>query len=1535
MCNFSNSIVRLFPLFSLLLISCLSIAQVIDNVDINTGKTPWVKTDHSDQDWFLSVNEDNPNYFEIKSQYDAYFLNHPLEKSMQRQMVRRWLSIYHDYADDKGDVQIIQPTREDYEKIEKASKKALATYQRQKNKYAITRSGSTPPNETWNDSVGTWRMIGPYHSRKDINTLAMYGGFNDRVYINPHNPDNMFAGQSYGGLWVTQDGAETWKLTDAEYPNGKNGYANRDIYYGTINAHPLDANQIVAGSEAGMLISTDAGDNWELANTMNTMDTPGTRAYYVTQDPTDLATMLCTYGKRLYKSTDTGDTWTEIFDNTGGGSNYNQGQHNTIGIFQRGYNFFGLAYHPSDGDIIYLGARNSSNEACVYRSTDGGDSFSLFINSGKTNRVKLITSLADGEHIYIADLYISVNSPAADQGIYKYDTTGVLDQFIAHQGSQGSLLDDINVDANDADHWYYGGYGNGEVWFTENQGDTWTTNNPGYVDHSNYVHADVRSFSIVGDTALIGTDGGLHITRDGGLTYESAGDWISGIDQWGFSSAYKGEVLASGDDHGPTETRTCDADRSWAGIGGADSGEVQVNRCNTDFMYGRDIYSRFLGKRISDSSYVRLSNQVLDAKYEYLQQDPQEYFKFYPIKGTDLSISEDNMSTATLLKSFPTNLTKVVVAMDDNQIMYVLENNKVVNKTTDGGASWSIITPSTTVTNNRTNITDITIDESGDHVWLSYGQTQTNCKAVHSADSGSTWSNITGSALPNFAAGDITYQRGTNGMVYLATNGGGIWYRELADTDWNMLGSGLPSMGYVRTIYTVPDMNKFRMGSARGSFEHDLPVESEVMAYFSVGNRQVTNCVFDTVKFYDYSSYFDDGTISFLWEFEGAETPTSTEMNPIVVYSETGTFDVTLTVTRGNGETSTKTIEDFMTVELADCEVSTLPTLASYNLNGNSYVEVPPPGMENTTDFTWMAWVKGEGQQRAYAGILSQITSNGSIHLNVRDSEVDSTQIGYHHPNGFWWWSSGHYLKPDEWTHLAMVTDATGITIYKNGVPSKHNRTVQPADFDVRFIISSMTSNTGARAFKGDIDEVAVYSRALTTDEIRLARHLTKKNPQHPVLADDDLVAYYQFNTEGDEVYDYSGNNKHGVLFGSIIKRESDGPYGGGVSESQDISASGTFDYATPGVQLEFGTTVPDGEVVVSHIENLPNLSPTDGVMHEQGYYIINNYGSNQSFDPLSSISFTKTGTISDQVALDNNDFKIYKRPSNSHFLEYELVVDAPDISLAAGAKGTVNGDDATAITSFSQFAITRAEYPESLPDISFVPPAQQGLPVVGGESMSFHFDSENQGLLLPVLSDAEIDALGAPVDGMLTYSSSLKKLIIHLNGEWLIIGSDLLLSVENDGAVQGDSYIQFSSGTQIDSSAIYAMQEQGFVKFLSTSNADLTEIKYPVEGMIIFNTDEAQLQYFNGSNWTNFLREPSGLVTATSAATYVEGVHNGVAKEDNAILQDNDTDGAIMIPTLSANDILRPVEGLIVYDTDRKAFLFYNGDSWNRVKDK
>ncbi len=104
----------------------------------------------------------------------------------------------------------------------------------------------------------------------------------------------------------------------------------------------------------------------------------------------------------------------------------------------------------------------------------------------------------------------------------------------------------------------------------------------------------MRSFAISGNTVLLGTDGGLHISTDGSLNFRSAGKWISAIDLWGFSSSFKGDVVASGDDHGPSEIRYADVDRGWVPIGGADSGEIQLNNCNTDYAYGRDVYSRFM-----------------------------------------------------------------------------------------------------------------------------------------------------------------------------------------------------------------------------------------------------------------------------------------------------------------------------------------------------------------------------------------------------------------------------------------------------------------------------------------------------------------------------------------------------------------------------------------------------------------------------------------------------------------------------------------------------------------------------------------------------------------------------------------------------------------------------------------------------------------------------------------------------------------------------------------------------------------------------
>ena len=268
-------------------------------------------------------------------------------------------------------------------------------------------------------------------------------------------------------------------------------------------------------------------------------------------------------------------------------------------------------------------------------------------------------------------------------------------------------------------------------------------------------------------------------------------------------------------------------------------------------------------------------------------------------------------------------------------------------------------------------------------------------------------------------------------------------------------------------------MNRFRMGTSRGSFAHDLPVSSDLLAHFAVQSKQTTACALDTSYYYDYSSYYDDGSISFSWTFEGGTPATSTDMNPKVTYATPGIYDVTLVLTDGSGNSSTATKTDFISVGQSECEISTIPGKAIHNVDNNNYVKAPSMDITATQHYTMMAWVKGEGTQRDYAGILSHKLSNGSVHLNVRSVSADSTQLGYHHPNGQWWWNSGLYLVPDQWAHVALVVEPTGISIYKNGIGSKHNRTVVAADLIEKFCMSTMIGREGDRCFKGLIDEVA------------------------------------------------------------------------------------------------------------------------------------------------------------------------------------------------------------------------------------------------------------------------------------------------------------------------------------------------------------------------------------------------------------------------------------------------------------------------------
>ena len=649
----------------------------------------------------------------------------------------------------------------------------------------------------------------------------------------------------------------------------------------------------------------------------------------------------------------------------------------------------------------------------------------------------------------------------------------------------------------------------------------------------------------MGEVVFVGSDGGTSLSLDGSINFASVGQWISGIDLWGFSSAFKGDKLGSGDDHGPTEMRWFDGDGGWEHTGGADSKDITLNPAQPNWIYAMDIYRKFK-MTTKESSYGTQESVVDASSFKYLAIHPNIYGKAFPFKDNNLLVSNDNMATvADTLFTFLENITKVKIPQKSPSVFYVLLNKNKVLKSTDHATTFNNITPSSTISLGRTNITDIEVSNDGQTIWLSYGQVQNNCKVLRSTDGGTTWQNYS-TGLPSPTASNITLHRGTNAGVYLSTDGGGVWYRDNSMNSWSLLGTGLPMLGYVTSSYVVPDKHVFRMGTGRGAFEHELAFNTAPDALIAVDYNTHTNCNRDTVYFRDFSAYQGTSNLQFLWNFEGGVPASSTDMNPKVRYLNSGVFDVSLQVTDANGNVSSHELRDFMTITDYNCGIDTLRGGALVSTGQSQYIRAKSP-LPSSNNYTLMAWVKASPSNPNTAGILSLKNANSSWHLNTDSVIGDSTQIGFH-PH--WSWNSGLYIKHNQWHHVALVVEPSKVSIVRDGIRASRTGSTAPLLFD-DFAIGTMQGAEWYRTFVGEIDEVAVYNRALTDEEIRKMMHLTKNNPKYPGQLDADLVSYYQFN-ENDlklGVLDRVGT-KDAKAFSSIAIKKSSAPIGSGISET-------------------------------------------------------------------------------------------------------------------------------------------------------------------------------------------------------------------------------------------------------------------------------------------------------------------------------------------------------------------------------------------------
>ncbi len=172
---------------------------------------------------------------------------------------------------------------------------------------------------------------------------------------------------------------------------------------------------------------------------------------------------------------------------------------------------------------------------------------------------------------------------------------------------------------------------------------------------------------------------------------------------------------------------------------------------------------------------------------------------------------------------------------------------------------------------------------------------------------------------------------------------------------------------------------------------------------------------------------------------------------------------------------------------------------------------------------------------------------------------------------------------------------------------------------------------------------MCIWNRVLSQDEIRLLRHLTKDKI---IETDNDLMVYLQFNEDSGTIYDKSNNTNNSTLNGSSERVISTAPVGGGLSEKLTVINPGTYS-SISGVQLEFDEegTLPNGDLIFTRINLRPDtityLYPSS-----KSYWIINNYGSNQSFSSLTRMTFEDSGILTSFSSI--TDYRLLSRTENA-----------------------------------------------------------------------------------------------------------------------------------------------------------------------------------------------------------------------------------------------------------------------------------------------
>ncbi len=252
----------------------------------------------------------------------------------------------------------------------------------------------------------TWSPIGP--------SPIDQGGINANgqvtaIAVNPNNPNIIYVGTAWGGIWLTHDGGKTWKPIFDRAPALGIGEpvglaidpVNTSIVYAGTSSR--DGSQFSGESTqppAGLFKSTDGGSSWIRLGTGYPSNTPTNAGIFFNQiinivivDPANHATVYLASNSGLFVSHDGGFNWTQ---GVAPGGDVRSLQLDITS--------------PSGARILYAGITGRG----VFQSTDGGLHWTSILT---TATPAVAAKLAGGGFSKVVVALAPPTSPANPAGI--------------------------------------------------------------------------------------------------------------------------------------------------------------------------------------------------------------------------------------------------------------------------------------------------------------------------------------------------------------------------------------------------------------------------------------------------------------------------------------------------------------------------------------------------------------------------------------------------------------------------------------------------------------------------------------------------------------------------------------------------------------------------------------------------------------------------------------------------------------------------------------------------------------------------------------------------------------------------------------------------------------------------------------------------------------------------------------------------------------------------------------------------------------